>query len=468
MREQRGYVEVESPQRVAKPPPVLANRGFLLLWLAQLSSQTAQNAVLFGLLVLVVDLTSSSIYTSVLVLSFVVPSFASGVFSGVLVDRWSKRRILIFTNALRAAAAIAFLLGSDHVWALFAVSVAFATFSQFFTTTDAASIPFLVPRQQLMGANSMFSAAMTGSQFAGMVFVSPILLKSAGSDALFITTAVMFLVASGLAYFLPPIGSESEGGSTWPGPAEVRGAVSDYLKALGTLRADPVSYLALFHLTVSSSLVLLFAVLVPRYMQAILEVSPDNAVLVFAPVGVGALLGLRMLPWMAGQWGKTRTVVWGLLGVAICLAAFGLVETIAEVLERTEHLNPFGAERQVGGLSILMALTMIFAGPLGFAYAMVNAPAQTTLHERAPVEMRGRVFASQVVLANAVSIMPLMVVGGIADLYGVSPVILAIAVAMTVVAGISALMEMRWPPGEAVASSAVDEAAPVSGEGGSG
>jgi MFS family permease len=467
MPEQLRYVEVESAEGDVRPPPVLANRGFLLLWLAQLSSQTAQNAILFGLLVLVVDLTSSSIYTSVLVLSFVVPSFAFGVFSGVLVDRWSKRRILIFTNALRAAAAVAFLLGSDHVWALFAVSVAFATFSQFFTTTDAASIPFLVPRQQLMGANSMFSAAMTGSQFAGMVFLSPILLKSAGSDALFITTAVMFLVASGLARFLPPIGSEGHEESAWPGPAEVRGAVSDYLKALGTLRADPISYMALFHLTVSSSLVLLFAVLVPRYMQAILEVSPDNAVLVFAPVGVGALLGLRMLPWMAGRWGKTRTVAVGLLGVAICLTAFGLVETIAEVLERTEHLNPFGTQR-VGGLSILMALTMAFAGPLGFAYAMVNAPAQTTLHERAPVEMRGRVFASQVVLANAVSIMPLMVVGGIADLYGVSPVILAIAMAMTILAGVSVLMEVRWRSGEVQRSSPVDEAAPVSGEGQSG
>jgi MFS family permease len=203
---------------------------------------------------------------------------------------------------------------------------------------------------------------------------------------------------------------------------------------------------------------------VPRYMQAILEVSPDNAVLVFAPVGVGALIGLRMLPWMAGRWGKTRTVIWGLLGVALCLTAFGLVESIAEVLERTEHLNPFG-EQRLGGLSILMTLTMIFAGPLGFAYAMVNAPAQTVLHERAPVEMRGRVFASQVVLANAVSIVPLIVVGGIADLYGVSVVILAIAMAMTVLAGMSVVMEMRWAPGDGQPASPVEEAAPASGEG---
>ena len=38
---------------------------------------------------------------------------------------------------------------------------------------------------------------------------------------------------------------------------------------------------------------------------------------------------------------------------------------------------------------------MLFAGPLGLTYAMVNAPAQTVLHERAPPEMRGRVFGAQ-------------------------------------------------------------------------
>ena len=35
-----------------KPRPVLTNRSFLLLWLAQLISQSAQNAILFTLLVL--------------------------------------------------------------------------------------------------------------------------------------------------------------------------------------------------------------------------------------------------------------------------------------------------------------------------------------------------------------------------------------------------------------------------------
>jgi MFS family permease len=193
----------------------------------------------------------------------------------------------------------------------------------------------------------------------------------------------------------------------------------------------------------SSSLVLLFAVLVPRYMQSVLQVAPDDAVFIFAPTGVGALLGLRALPWFAHWLGKGRVVVAGLVGIALCLVALGFVERIADFMEGTESLNPFASDGRVAGLSLLVALTMALTGPLGFAYALVNAPAQTILHERAPADMRGRVFASQLVLANLVSIGPLILVGGVADLYGVSPVLLTIAAGVLVVAAVSVFQEGR-------------------------
>ena len=90
------------------------------------------------------------------------------------------------------------------------------------------------------------------------------------------------------------------------------------MQTLQTLRRDPVATLALIHYATGSSLVLLFAVLVPRYMQAILKVSPDKAVTIFAPVGVGAILGLRALPLIAARLGKNRTVIIGLCGLALC------------------------------------------------------------------------------------------------------------------------------------------------------
>ena len=432
----------EGEERV---PPVLANRGFLILCLAQIIAQTAQNAILYALIVVVLDLTESATSTSIVVLAYVVPTVVFGVFAGVLVDRWSKRRLLILTNVGRAVTAMAFFFARDHFLALYGITIVFASFGQLFTTSNAASIPFMVSRKQLISANSLFSGGFTLAQITGLIVLSPLILKTAGPGALFASAAGAFVVASVLTRFLPYIGGdgEEELEGTFPGWEELRSAVSEFLVALRILRADSMSTLAMAHIAASSTLVLLFAIIVPRYMQAVLEVGPDDAVAVFAPVAIGALFGLRAVPWIVARLGKVKTVSLGLFGLAICLSAFGLVETLAAGLERTEQFNPFGADR-VFGLSILVALTMFFAGPMGFSYALLNAPAQTLLHERTPVEMRGRVFASQMVLANGVALVPLVVAGGIADLYGVSQVVLAMGMFLVLGAAFSLYLERRW------------------------
>jgi MFS family permease len=448
VQEQQRHVE-------ERLPPVLANRSFLFLWLAQIISQTAQNAILYALIIIVLNETNSAASTSVVVLSFVVPTVLFGVFSGVLVDRWSKRRLLILTNLGRAVAAMLFFLSRGEVWGLYVITWFFASFSQLFTTANAASVPHLVPRKQLISANSLFSGAFTIAQIAGLIVLSPAILKTAGEGPLFIIVACGFVGAALLTRLLPPIedDAEEEGERAFPSTQELRGAVSEFTQALKVLLADSQSTLAMAHITTSSTLILLFAILVPRYMQAILDVEADNAVAIFAPVAFGALIGLRAVPWVVARLGKTRTVALGMFGLAACLLALGFVETIGEAMARTERVNPFGDERTLFGQSILVALTMGFAGPMGFAYAMLNTPAQTTLHERIPVEMRGRVLASQMVLANGIALVPLVVVGGIADIYGVSSVILAIGVLLTIGGALSLYLDKRWIQGEGGPSS---------------
>jgi hypothetical protein len=75
---------------------------------------------------------------------------------------------------------------------------------------------------------------------------------------------------------------------------------------------------------------------------------------------------------------------------------------------------------------------MFFAFPLGLSYALINAPAQTVLHERAPAEMRGRIFTTQVVSANFFSLLPLLLIGAITDLLGISLVLMLVALGVSV------------------------------------
>ena len=94
-------------------------------------------------------------------------------------------------------------------------------------------------------------------------------------------------------------------------------------------------------------------------------------------------------------------------------------------------------------ISLLQALTMSIAGPMGFFYALLNAPAQTVLHERAPAEMRGRIFATQVVSANFISLLPLLLVGAVTDWTSITVVLLLLATGVLAMAMVSELEGRR-------------------------
>ena len=60
------------------------------------------------------------------------------------------------------------------------------------------------------------------------------------------------------------------------------------------------------------------------------------------------------------------------------------------------------------------------------------------LEERPPAEMRGRVIAAQLALANAVAIVPLLLGGALADQVGIQPVMAILAV-LALLAGAAGL-----------------------------
>jgi MFS family permease len=417
---------------------VLRNSGFLRVWMAQLVSQIGQNGLMFVLLVLITARTGSSVLGSVLVLSFMLPAVLLSLVAGALVDRWHKRTVLVTTNAIRAGLCLAYLLFDDSVATLILLTLVFSSVSQFFSPAESSTIPMLVPRRQLMSANGLFQLTLTGSQFVGMVILAPVLLKIGGSDLFFAAAGVLYVGASLLVSSLPRSIEPPRVLKRLNGLGLIRSIGRDVAAVLRVIRRDPLSLLALVQLTTSSSLPMLFGLLVPKFVLQVLDVGPDNAVFVFAPVGVGAVLGLRALPWFTRHFRKSEVVTIGLFGVSLALVALGSVEFVAQSVERTpagDIINEIQHPRfGTLTLSVLVLLTMAVSIPVGFTYALVNAPAQTIIHERAPAEMRGRFFGTQLMLANCVSLLLLLVVGVLADTVGVitvmfmyAPLVLAVA-----------------------------------------
>ena len=82
---QRGRSVEQRPE-----PSIWRNRPFVMLWAAQAISQTAQNAIWYGMMVLVQNSSGSSTQMSLAIMTLVVPSVLFGIVAGAYVDRWDN------------------------------------------------------------------------------------------------------------------------------------------------------------------------------------------------------------------------------------------------------------------------------------------------------------------------------------------------------------------------------------------
>ena len=88
----------------------------------------------------------------------------------------------------------------------------------------------------------------------------------------------------------------------------------------------------------------------------------------------------------------------------------------------------------LSALTSLVAVVVAIAFLAGICYGIVAISAQVQLQEDIPAEVRGRVFGVLNMLISVASILPIIVVGQIADLVGTTAVILTVA-AFVLVAG---------------------------------
>src|ERR1051325_11237636 len=78
------------------------NRAFRQLWLGQVVSQMGDWFDTIALYTIILNLTGSGRDVGLLLVARFVPSFLFGPLSGVVADRFSRQRIMIVTDILRA------------------------------------------------------------------------------------------------------------------------------------------------------------------------------------------------------------------------------------------------------------------------------------------------------------------------------------------------------------------------------
>lgn len=402
---------------------LLKEPTFRAWWNARLLSQTAQAALLYGLLILITARTDRSIYASLYVVCSIIPALAFGLLGGWLADRLPQRAFLIVLNLTRAGL-VAFLLSSvASLTTIFAVTLGIWTVHQFFSPTESATIARIVPRDRLDNANALSNFALTLAQLFGMVIIAPIMLKLPDERALFVVIAALYALA---AVFLVRMGR-------LPGrePGEARKPPLDLRRGWHVVVADRPAFGALIDAVLIGVGMSTLVVIVPYYLVDVLDTNAGNTVFVFAPAVIGLVAGLQFASFLGRLIGHTRLALLGLLGFAVCIALLGLIDQFIELLNES-NIELESLENQLG-LPARTSATMLISIPAGFCSAVTNVAARTVLLARAPENARGQVLATQSTLSNAIALVPTITAGLAIDLVEVRPV--AFAVALLLVAG---------------------------------
>jgi MFS family permease len=401
---------------------VLANPRFLALFLSQLLTQVGGNMVLYGLTIQVYALTGTTTSTALLLLTFLVPAVVFGAIAGVFVDRYDRRRILVWTNVARGLLFLLLILFDQQVAVLFLITAIVATLTTFFAPAETAMIPLVVKRDQLLTANGLFVLGLQASFALGFAVLGPLFLKLTGVHVLIAIVAGTYLIAGLLCWTLPPAPSvlAPDGGSTMSqAGAAIRATLAQLQEGLVYIKDHHDIFWALTYLGITSSLVGVLGVLGPAFAQRTLGLSPDDFWVLVLPLGVGLVAGIGVLHFFGRFVPRKRLIETGLAILGASLLILGGAQ---------------GLGLPSDGVVTLLNVVIVVAFTAGVSYAFVAVSAQTQLQEELPEDVRGRVFGVLNTLVSLASFVPIIVVGPIADVTGPTAVIMLCAMVVAVTA----------------------------------
>lgn len=421
---------IRSRQTKEKETSLLEDPDFRMLWLSRLLSQTAQGALLYALLILVVDLSNRSFYSALFVACSNIPSIAFGLPAGLVVDSMSRKHLLVLLNAFRFLFML-FLVGSEPSLAgVFAATLGIWIIHQFYSPSEASMLADLVPPNRYTSAQSMFNLALTISQALGLVILAPIMLRFGGAELVFVMAGALWCIAGALTLLLPSIPIELS--------TTIRPKRRGLIESLGTgwrfVKGDRPTLEAILDDVLVSVGMSSLVVIIPFYLERILGTSKENTVFVFAPAALGLVIGLRLAPPLARTIGERYSAFLAVSIFAFCILSLGFVEQTYAFLNDTLRL-PIDQITDWLSLSPLIFLAMLISIPAGMATSIVNVAARSILLHRTPANVRGQVIATQGLIGNVLGLVPTLLAGIATDIFGVVPVAVAIAVIILVAGG---------------------------------
>ena len=385
---------------------IFRNQSFTLLWTGQLVTEMGSSLTALASSIYVYKVTGSALNVGLMMMAAAAPSLLVGLFAGVFVDRYDRKRIMIASDLLRAALilAIPFLLPVNVAW-LYILVMLSAAVGQFFNPAHASVLPDVASEEELNAANSLMAISSFGSLVVGYALAG-LITTSFAIEWVFYIDALTFLI-SAVCVFLTRIPKIEIEGDT-----SVTNVVSNLRAGLGVIKGIPiVGALFLVYFPVFISMGLSNALRLPFTIHAL-----DSTEFVFGLLESLTIVGFVVASLLMARYGdRLREGPW----IALSFLGMSFTTIIFSMLS-----------------SVPVALVVIIIE--GF----VNAPSviarSLVIQRYTPRDARGRVFSAFFVMRDTMFMVG-MALAGLADFLDVR-LLYFISGVMTLVAGLLAFV----------------------------
>ncbi|MGL5857260.1 MAG: MFS transporter [Angustibacter sp.] len=379
---------------VADLRTVVAGRDFRRLFAVRLTSQAADGAFQTALASVVFFSPERAATPQAAAVAFavtVLPYTLIGPFTGVLLDRWRRRQVLLVTNTVRAVMVlgIAAVLLTVSVGPALSIGVLTClSVNRFFLVALGASLPHVVPEHRLVMANAVSPTCGTLAAIVGggvAYLVRQILPIGDQGDAVLLSVAAAgYGVTAALSTRMrrDQLGPDrsaaaSPGRLTVDQRADGWRAVAEGVRHVATLRPAREALIAIAVSRFGYGCTTIVTILLARnHFTAPQDVEAGMALLAlaFAASGLGFATAALITPIGADRWG-TSGWMWR------CLVAGAVAQLLLVV-----HLT--------------VPVALVAAVVLGAAVQGIKICVDATLQDVVTDGLRGRAFAAYDVVFN--------------------------------------------------------------------
>ena len=142
-------------------------RKFLVIWIGQLASLLGSEMTNFAITIWAWQVTGQATPLSLIMFFVHTPRVIASLFAGVLVDRYSRKLLMIIGDLVAGISTIALLLlflsNSLQIWHLYCTAAVNSLFGFIQGLAYSASLSLLVPPQQYNRATALNSVQMSGA-----------------------------------------------------------------------------------------------------------------------------------------------------------------------------------------------------------------------------------------------------------------------------------------------------------------